>query len=68
MDAKKAIEDGGSYLPVMTDWRMKPDEADAKKMQKKDHWKDWEEETSDPVNGMSRGVGRVYKSKYRKTK
>ena len=34
MDAKKAIEEGRSYLLVMTDRRMKPDEADAKKMQK----------------------------------
>ena len=34
MDAKKAIEEGRSYLSVMTDRRMKPDEADAKKMQK----------------------------------
>ena len=34
MDAKKAIEGGRSYLLVMTDRRMKPDEADAKKMQK----------------------------------
>ena len=33
MDAKKAIEEGRSYLLVMTDRRMKPDEADAKKMQ-----------------------------------
>ena len=33
MDAKKAIEEGRSYLWVMTDRRMKP-EADAKKMQK----------------------------------
>ena len=34
MDAKKAIEEGRSYLLVMTDRRMKPDEAGAKKMQK----------------------------------
>ena len=34
MDAKKAIEEGRGYLLVMTDRRMKPDEADAKKMQK----------------------------------
>ena len=34
MDAKRAIEEGRSYLLVMTDRRMKLDEADAKKMQK----------------------------------
>ena len=45
MDARKAIEEGGSYLLVMTDWWKKLDKADAEKMQKEVHWKDCEEET-----------------------
>ena len=68
MDAKKAIEEGRSYLLVMTDRRMKPDEADAKKMQKmRSSLKRLRGRNFRvPINDASRGVRKVYKSKYRK--
>ena len=66
MDARKAIEEGGSYLLVMTDWWKKLDKADAEKMQKGVHWKDCEEETC-KLNRRESELSRVYKSKYQKT-
>ena len=72
MDAKKAIEEGRSYLSVMTDRRMKPDEADAKKMQKIEKFIEKTERKKLPSpkqrreSGSSEGVQEQVPKKYNK--